>query len=237
MLNAIYIVILGSFLSWTGPSLQAAKTKDLVVVGTVTKIYPTAEARSLRNWAVVANVDRVVSGEFSGTSFTFVVHSPARAGLQVGRTYTIEATRTAEGYVVDEAQWRERAVRVHSRGAAKECLKYWPTVVTLTGTLRSQAFAGPPNYESVKRGDRKEIATILTLVSNTCTTDKGSQDFNAPETDIREVQLLVISDAHWKSVHRLMGKRAEVTGTLFHAHTGHHRTKVLIDVTTIRAAG
>jgi hypothetical protein len=217
--------------------LQAAKTEDLVMVGTVTKIYPTAEPRSLRNWAVVVNVDRVVSGEFTGTSFTFAVHSPARAGLQVGRTYTIKATRTAAGYFVDEAQWRGGAIGVHSPIAAKKCLKYWPTVVTLTGTLRSQVFPGPPNYESIKRGDRKETATILTLVAHACTTDEDSQDFNDAETNIREVQLLVLNAAHWKIIRRLIGKRATVTGTLFHAHTGHHWTKVLIDVTTIRAGG
>jgi hypothetical protein len=235
LLNVKCIVILVSLLSWTGPSLQAAKTEGLVVVGTVTKIYQLADTHSLKNWAVVANVDRVVSGEFTGTSFTFVVHSPARAGLQVGQTYTIKATRTAEGYLVNEA--REGSIRIHSTVAAKECLRYGPTVVTLTGTLRSQVFPGPPNYESVKRGDRKETATILTLFAHACTTDKDSQDFNDPETDIREVQLLVMNDAHWKIIRRLMGKRATLTGTLFHAHTGHHLTRVLIDVTTISAGG
>jgi hypothetical protein len=85
------------------------KERDLVLIGTVTKIYPLATAHSRRNWAVVAHIDRVVSGEFSGTTFTFAIHSPARAGLRVGRTYTIEARWTAEGFVVDEAQWRKGA--------------------------------------------------------------------------------------------------------------------------------
>lgn len=233
LLNAICIVILVSLLSGTGSILQAAKAEGLVLVGTVTKIYQLADTRSRRSWAIVANVDRVLSGEFTGTSFTFAVHSPARAGLQVGRTYTIKATRTAEGYLVDEA--REGAIRVHSSVAAKKCLRYGPTVVSLTGTLRSQVFAGPPNYESIRKGDRKETAIILTLRSNTCATGGDPRDFNDPETDIREVQLVVRNDAHWRTISRLMGKRATLTGTLFHAHTGHHRTKVLIDVTAIRA--
>jgi hypothetical protein len=90
---------------------QAAFTdttaKDLVFIGTVTEIYPVSAARSSRNWAVVAHIDKVVSGEFSGTTFTFAIHSPARAGLRVGQTYTIKATWTAAGYIVNEAQWRK----------------------------------------------------------------------------------------------------------------------------------
>ncbi|HEV7698607.1 MAG TPA: DUF4431 domain-containing protein [Pyrinomonadaceae bacterium] len=45
-----------------------------------------------------------------------------------------------------------------------------------------------------------------------------------------------INDQEWKIVHERMAKRVVVTGTLYGAHTGHHRTKVLIDVTAIRAA-
>ena len=117
--------------------------------------------------------------------------------------------------------------------SGQNCLEYGPTV-SLTGTLRSQVFPGPPNYESIKRGDRKEKAIILTLVPRACTTGNDPQGFDVPEPDIREMQLVVTKDTHWKTVSRLMGKRAIVTGTLFHAHTGHHRTKVLVDVADIR---
>ncbi|SRR6266404_345817 len=76
--------------------------KDLVLIGTVTKIYPFASPIVRRSWAVRAHVDRVVSGTFSGKTFTVTVHSPATAGLRVGRTYSIKATWTIEGYVVNE---------------------------------------------------------------------------------------------------------------------------------------
>lgn len=125
---------------------------------------------------------------------------------------------------------------------AQKCLPY-ESPVSLVGTLRSQVFPGPPNYESIRRGDSKETAIILTLVKPTCTTDKDPMhtgDF--PEAGIREMQLVIYNDDEsidkrwWKTVHQRMGKRVLVTGTLFHANTGHHRTKVLIDVTYIRAA-
>jgi hypothetical protein len=125
----------------------------------------------------------------------------------------------------------------YSPVAAKKCLKYGPSVVTLTGTLRSQVFPGPPNYESIKTGDERETAIILTLVTETCTSGQDRESLEVPETGVREVQLVVTKDAYWKTIRRLMGKRARVTGTLFHAHTGHHRTKVLINVSQIRAAG
>jgi len=76
------------------------------------KIYPfSAPAIVRRRWAVRAHVDRVVSGTFSGDTFTFTVHSPAQSGLRVGRAYTIKATWTIEGYVVDESTLQAAAVR------------------------------------------------------------------------------------------------------------------------------
>ena len=86
--------------------------KDLLFIGTITKIYPfSARAAVRRRWAVRAHVDRVVSGTFSDVTFTFTVHSPAQSGLRVGRAYTIKAYWTIEGYVVDESTLRSAGVR------------------------------------------------------------------------------------------------------------------------------
>jgi hypothetical protein len=88
-------------------SSSSDSPKDLVFIGTITKIYPfSAPATVRRRWAVRAHVDRVVSGTFSGDTFTFTVHSPAQSGLRVGRAYTIKATWTDKGYVVDESNLR-----------------------------------------------------------------------------------------------------------------------------------
>ena len=119
--------------------------------------------------------------------------------------------------------------------SGQKCLDYGATV-SLTGTLRSQVFPGPPNYESVRRGDRKETAIILKLVTSACTAGSDPQGVDVPESNISEMQLVIVKKAHWKLVRRLMGQYAIVTGTLFHAHTGHHRTKVLVNVASIRAA-
>ena len=113
---ALTFILFGAFVcsGAIGPHLDChdgqaahdgAPAQDLVFIGTVTKIYPVASAYSQRRWAVVAQIDRVISGEFSGTTFTFTVHSPSRMGLQVGRAYTITAKRNAAGYLVDDTQW------------------------------------------------------------------------------------------------------------------------------------
>lgn len=129
------------------------------------------------------------------------------------------------------------AIASFCSSASAQCLKYGPAVVTVTGTLRAHVFAGPPNYESIKSGDRKERAIILRLLVPTCTSrNDPPQGFDDPETNVREMQLVVTKSAHWKTVERRLGKRVVVTATLVHAHTGQHRTKVLIDVTNIRAA-
>ena len=92
-------------------SSAAHPPKDFVFIGTVTKVYPfSAPATALRRWAVRARVDRLVSGTFSGDTFTFTLHSPSQAGLRVGRAYTIKATWTVEGYVVDESTLRTAGV-------------------------------------------------------------------------------------------------------------------------------
>jgi uncharacterized protein DUF4431 len=119
--------------------------------------------------------------------------------------------------------------------SAQQCLEYGPTV-SVSGTLRSRVFPGPPNYESIKRGDRPETAIIVTLTSPTCTTSTSAtpDDLSTPETDIREMQLVLTKPSDWKLAKRLLGKPVVLTGILFHAHTGHHRTKVLLSVSELK---
>jgi len=76
-----------------------------VLVGTVSKISQvTSRAPSRRSWAVTIQVEKTKAGTYSEPTFTFTMHSPARAGLAVGRRYTIEATWTGGKYVVDETR-------------------------------------------------------------------------------------------------------------------------------------
>jgi hypothetical protein len=94
------------------PAVSAESSKkDLLFVGTVTAIEFRDTGNPLRRWVVSTSVQKVLSGDFSKPTFTFAVHSPARAGLKVGQSYTIPARWTGDGYLVDESDLRKRNAR------------------------------------------------------------------------------------------------------------------------------
>jgi hypothetical protein len=98
--------------------------KQLVMIGTVTSIKQTGAVDSLKPWAVTVRIDKVVSGELLGDTFTFVVHSPARAGLERRASYTIRAVWNGTGYSVDENQWRkDKGSRRKSAELANQALQ------------------------------------------------------------------------------------------------------------------
>ena len=84
--------------------VAATPSKTLVFEGTVTSITTIDHRVTPR--LVTVKVTKVISGEFSGSTFQFAVHSPAHSGLRKGRSYTVEAIWKDQGYIVDEDQWR-----------------------------------------------------------------------------------------------------------------------------------
>ncbi len=78
---------------------------DLVFLGTVEKVEASPLPQSTLNWIVHCRVDQILSGNFSGRTFSFRVHSPVKSGLEVGKQYKIVAKRTIGGYTVDQFQW------------------------------------------------------------------------------------------------------------------------------------
>jgi hypothetical protein len=87
----------------TGASAEPPSEK-LVLMGTVTAISLTGKWPSQRRWAVTIRVEKVKVGKFSHPEFTFAVHSPSRAGLEVGGHCTIEANWTGQGYLVNDTR-------------------------------------------------------------------------------------------------------------------------------------
>src|SRR4051812_2249075 len=77
--------------------LSSPPSQDLVLVGTMTAIRPVHVPRSRQRWEVTVKVDKVLSGDVSGSTFSFAVHSATKAGLQLGGTYTIKATWNGSG--------------------------------------------------------------------------------------------------------------------------------------------
>jgi hypothetical protein len=120
-----------------------------------------------------------------------------------------------------------------SAGAGQGCLSYEPSVTTLSGTIKRKTFAGPPNYQSVARGDQPEVMWVLHLTKPICVT--ANEDWEA-EKNVSDVQLVFPeAEKQYARYRSLVSRRGvAVTGTLFHAHTGHHYTKLLLTVSRMR---
>jgi hypothetical protein len=116
----------------------------------------------------------------------------------------------------------------------QDCLSYEPTTVTLNGTITRKTFAGPPNYESVKKGDAPEVYWILHLTKPICVNaDKNVTGGEEPEKNVYDIQL-ILSEEQYARYKGLLGKRVEVSGKLMHSFTGHHHTKVLLTATGMK---
>jgi hypothetical protein len=102
-------------------------------------------------------------------------------------------------------------------------------------------FPGPPEYASVKKGDRADYCWILEL-------DEDSYLFAAQASVNKDFALdvdTILKRANAKEVmlsleeemkqlyQGYLGKSVSVEGYLFHAHTAHHYTLMLLDVKQI----
>ncbi len=113
------------------------------------------------------------------------------------------------------------------------CYSYEPKVVKLTGVLKQHTFAGPPNYESIRAGDKSERYWILHLTTPICVSaDSSSDSLNVGEARVDKLQLVFIHRSY-SEYPNVLNRKVEVAGTLTHAITGHHHTKVLIIVQQI----
>lgn len=111
------------------------------------------------------------------------------------------------------------------------CKSYEPALVSLYGTLTRKIFAGPPNYQDIHRGDAAEAVWMIKLDSPICVNqDKAEPDLNPSQQNVRVVQL-VLKKEEIERANTLLGRKVVASGTLFGAHTGHHRTPVLLTVT------
>jgi hypothetical protein len=120
--------------------------------------------------------------------------------------------------------------------AADTCYHYTPAPVELTGRLIQRTLPGPPNYQSIARGDRPQVVDLLILEAPICTI----ADYRDPNTDAFQSQDTIQvrrADSTWRDVRRLSGKRVTVIGVLSEWALGKDHTPVLIDPTSVRAGG
>lgn len=114
---------------------------------------------------------------------------------------------------------------------AAQRLSYEPSIVRLDGTVEAKERFGPPGYGEKPETDHKVVVPILRLTQPVAVQGDPKSELNsATEEDVTEIQL-ILPPRYDPIV--LVGQRVAVTGSLFHAHTGHHATRVLMNVRTI----
>ncbi len=116
---------------------------------------------------------------------------------------------------------------------ADPCLKYEREKISLAGVITERVFPGPPNYENIRKGDAPETAWILHLDTPVCVVPiDPKDDIDEPESNVTDMHLIIYGS--YKKYEALPGKRVIVSGTLTHSISGHHRTRVLIEVEDIK---
>jgi hypothetical protein len=115
--------------------------------------------------------------------------------------------------------------------AHASCIDYGPA--RLTGTVVRQTYAGPPDYESVTKGDQPLVIWVLQLDPSLCVID--AQGRYSKEYAAREIQL------QWQAgglepFRALLGRKVTVTGELIRGGARHDKRLVIV-ASEIGAAG
>lgn len=114
--------------------------------------------------------------------------------------------------------------------AAAPCLAYGG--ISLTGTLVRQTYAGPPDYESVTKGDEPRVIWVLQLDRYICV-DATARFPREPIAQEIEVALTTEQSAQYRE---LLGQRIVATGELRHGGANYQKRLVLM-VTDIKQIG
>jgi Domain of unknown function (DUF4431) len=122
-----------------------------------------------------------------------------------------------------------RSVQTDSARRATACFPFGPDTVQLTGVVRRTTYPGPPNFERVASGDEPESIFVLELEAPVCAAGGRDQELGDSARGVDLVQLLTDS-AGYAELERGATEPTTLRGTLFPAHTAHHRTPILLDV-------
>jgi hypothetical protein len=104
--------------------------------------------------------------------------------------------------------------------ANASCMDYGPA--SLTGTLVRQTYAGPPDYESVTKGDQPIVIYVLQLNYTLCLNES-----RVVGQGIREMQLQW-SGAGPGPFSDLLGRKVTVSGELIRGDAKHDKRVVLV---------
>lgn len=119
--------------------------------------------------------------------------------------------------------------------ASNQTVFFEPKETTLTGVVTVLTFPGPPNYESIKNGDKAENGAYIVLKTpvDIEIAPNEKQVINDKSTkNVQVIQLVVLNDKDRKEIKK--GNVVEITGTLSSPVTGHHHARALLDVKNVK---
>lgn len=105
---------------------------------------------------------------------------------------------------------------------AAPCLEY--EIVSVSGTLVRQTYPGPPDYESLTRGDEPRVIWVLLLDRRICVVDSNRR--YPRQYNEKEVQLVLAPD-QYVQYRSLLGERVIATGKLLPGGARYQKRLVL----------
>lgn len=122
-----------------------------------------------------------------------------------------------------------------ARSQSNRWLSYDPAVVELEGRLTVQRRYGPPNFGEQPKTDAKVKVPIIVLKNPVNV--RGTPGAAPNDVDVKRIKRIqLIFEPGQMNYAALVGKKIVVKGKLFHAHTGHHYTDVVMSVVSIEPA-
>ncbi len=144
-----------------------------------------------------------------------------------GQSPVIRERRARRLFIALVAIFSGLAIPVELYAADQSCLEYEPKLVILSGTITRHLEYGPPNYGEDPVHDAKEIYWYLDLDKPICVNGKNEDSPEMEgETGVQHLQIVYMHG--YPRGRGWVNHRVTITGTLFHAISGHHHTKVLI---------
>ena len=111
-----------------------------------------------------------------------------------------------------------------------------PEMVVLEGIIERQTFPGRPGYDSIKNGDEAEQGWYLRM-SEPIDVETSNGDTDPHSSTERNVKILQMAIDYGTLPRPIpVGKEVRVKGTLFHGQTGHHHSRILMEVKHIEVS-
>lgn len=102
--------------------------------------------------------------------------------------------------------------------------------MSLQGKLTRQTFAEQPNYESIAKGDAQAAYFFLSPSTPICVHGGRDAAVGQDEFNVKIVQLVFVGAKDmFGPLRPYLKKAVRCDGILFHAISGHHHSRVLLE--------